>query len=196
MWDIQLINGRLILAWILWKKIHILDVEKGELLFAIDWPHYLTDLKISGDGSRVFCLSRMSTSKDLDRRSVQAWSIHTAEAVGQVMVKGSINTESLTVDGSRVWVHDLGLEYQGWDFGTPESSPIQLPNTPPSRLHPNGIMLWDIGLCRIKDIRTGKVVFQLPKRYGDPGDVQWNGQYLIICFSATDALILDFSYIL
>ena len=161
------------------------DAEKSK---KTEWNHNtsdLQDLKISGDGSRVFCLGY---------QFIQAWSIHTAEVVGEVQAEQLTLGSSLTVDDSRVWAHYS--EYQGWDFGTPESSPIQLPNTPPSRLHPNGIMLWEIPLCRIKDTRTGKVVFQLPKRYGKPKDVQWNGQYLIICFSATDALILDFSYIL
>ena len=162
------------------------DVEKGELLLAIDWPNDLQDLKISGDGSRVFCLTQAS---------IQAWSIHTAVVVNEVEINYSEYSGSLTVDGSRVWVHRIDSENQRWDFGTPGSLPVWLPNTPAGRLHPNGIMLWDIGLHRIKDTKTGKVVFQLPKRYGKPVDVQWNGQYLLACFSATDVLILDFSSI-
>jgi len=55
--------------------------------------------------------------------------------------------------------------------------------------------LMEIGSYRIKDTRTGKVVFQLPKRYGKPYDVGWNGQYLIACLSSADVLILDCGHI-
>ena len=88
------------------------------------------------------------------------------------------------------------MEDQGWDFGIQDSLPVKLPNVPPYRLHPDGIMLWDINLCRIKDVVTEKVVFQLSKRYGEPVDVQWDDQYLVACFSATEVLVLDFSHIL
>ena len=84
----------------------------------------------------------------------------------------------------------------GFDFGTLGSLPVQLPSIPPDRLHPSGIMVWDTDLCRIKDTVTGKVVFQLSKRYGKPVDVQWNGQYLVACFLPIEVLILDFSHIL
>ena len=67
---------------------------------------------------------------------------------------------------------------------------------PPNKLHPNGVMLWDTSLSRIKNTATGRVVFQLPKRYGEPVDVQWNGQYLIVCFAPTKVVILDFGCVL
>jgi hypothetical protein len=164
--------------------INIWDVEKGESLLVVDakseWAY---DLKISGDRSRVFFLYI---------GSIQAWSIHTGEFVGEVG-RGSL-PESLTIDGSRVWAHSSGCE--GWDFGTPGSSPVQLCNIHLYRLHPNGIMLWDTGLSQIKDKVTGEVVFHLPKRYGKPIDVQWNGHYLVACFMSTEVLVLDFSHLL
>jgi WD40 repeat protein len=186
--DVQLINGRLILVWHAEKdkKINIWDVEKGEPLLAIDtkiW--HLLGLKISGDRSRVFLLCN---------DSIQAWSVQTGEFVGKVGLKLPLLSENLTVDGSRVWIY--GLRCEGWDFGTPGSSPVQLPNMPTYRPHPNGIVLWDFGLSQIKDKITGEVVFHLPERYGKPIDVQWNGQYLVAYFMSTEALILDFSHLL
>ena len=183
----MLANGRLILVWYTDQKINIWDVKKAELLFVVNKPNKLKDLKISGDGSRVFCLGE---------GFLQALSVQTGKIVGKVNVKVSSHHGFLSVDGSRVWVHYHGLEDQGWDFGTPGSSPVQLPNIPAGRHHPNGIMLWDTGLSGIREKATGKVVFQLPKRYGEPVDLQWNGQHLVVCFTPREVLILDFSHIL
>jgi len=192
--DAQLINGKLIFCWFASKidpwdseKIKIWDAEKGKLLLEM-YAGGCNDFRISEDGSRVFCLAG---------NSIQAWSIQTGESMGMVEA-GSECFRPLTVDNSRVWVRSwfTKLTVMGWDFGTPGSSPVQLPETPPYKLHPNGIMLWDTGLHRIKDTIAGKVVFQLPRRYGKPEDVQWNGHYLVACFSTTKVLILDFSHIL
>ena len=188
--DIQLIDGRLILVWYAQGKINIWDVERGELLFAkAKLNPYLgiINLKISGDGSRIFCLGSLS---------IQAWSIQTGETVGEAEVAPLSWSRSLTVDDTRVWAccPDLGW-YQGWDFGIPGSLPVQLPNVPPYMLHPNGAVLWDTSLSRVKDNITGKVVFQLTKRDKKPVDVQWNGQFLVVCYTPEDILILDFSYL-
>ena len=179
--DVQLIDGRLIIVWLGNQKINAWDVERGELLFAVDGPDELEALKISGDGSRVFCLGK---------GFIQALSVQTGEIVGMVDLNGS-SYGPLTVDDSRVWIYD-----QGWDFGTLGSLPIQLSNISLHKFHPNGVVLWDNGLCRIKDTITGKVVFQLSTKYRKPVDVQWNGQYLVACFFPLEVLILDFSHIL
>jgi hypothetical protein len=67
----------------------------------------------------------------LDERSIQAWSIQTGETVGKAQIKFVQHSSgSLTVDGSKVWVHNSRAEDQVWDFGTPDSSPVKLPNNP------------------------------------------------------------------
>ena len=186
--DAQLISGKPIFCWYAGENINIWDAEKGELLLTIDVPGYCKDFKLSEDGSRVFCLTRSS---------IHAWSIQTGKRMAMVGITPHDVYESLTVDSSRVWVWAYADSYgKGWDFGTPGSSPVELPRAHRYRLHPNGIMLWDIELLRIKDTRTGKVVFQLPKRYGKPCGVQWNDQHLVACFSPTNVLILDFGHIL
>jgi len=74
--DVQLIDGRLIIVWYQNDKIHIWDIDKSESLQTIDIPSdWFDDLRISGDGSKVFCLIT---------ESIQAWSIHTGEFVGEV----------------------------------------------------------------------------------------------------------------
>ena len=185
--DVQLSNGRLIFVWYTDadEKINIWDAEKGEL-WGVDYEsEWVRDLRISGDGLRVFCL---------DIYSIQAWSIHTGEFIGRVDVEGLPALRSLTVDGSRVWVSCSNSKYEGWDFGISDSSPIQLPNIPPHKLHPNGTVSWDPSISGIKD-KAGKVVFQLPRGFARPGDVQWNGQHLVICFSPKEVFVLDLSHL-
>ena len=185
--DVQLINNKLIFVWHAGGKINIWDTEKGILLLKVEKYYCPEDLRISGDGSRIFCL-------DIDH--IQAWSIQTGEVIGKTKIKTSNIFGSLTVDGSRVWTHYSNSDVEGWDFGILGSSPVQLSSIPPDRLHPDGVVLWDTGLSRIKDQVTGKVLFQLSKRYGKPVDVQWNSQYLVAHFIPTKVLVLDFSCML
>jgi len=182
--DIQLIGGRLIFVWHGNEKIHIWDTEKGELLQTVDAPSSeLEDLRISGDGTKVFCLYW---------GSIEAWSIWTGEVVGIVRMDIVIPQRSLTVDGSRVWIHYLQSDYWGWDFGTPGSPPIQLPSMPTLHLSP---MVWNTSQSRIKDIVTGKVVFQLSGRFAKPTAVQCDGCYLVAGYSSGDILILDLNHV-
>ena len=186
--DVQLINGKLVLAWHKDKKIMIWDVEKEELLHTVDGPRDLEDIKISEDGSRVFSLGA---------DAIQAQSIETGDIVGRVEIEFlpySIGT--LTVNGPIAWIHYPNVESQVWDFGTPGSSPVQLPNIPLCIPHPNGTVLWDTGLSCAKEIATEKVIFRLSKGYGKPIGVQWNGQYLVASFISGVVLVLEFSHIL
>ena len=186
--DIQLVNGRLVLAWHTDQKIEIWDIEKEELLLTADGPGGLEDIKIAEDGSRVFSIGA---------RVIQAQSIQTGEIVGKAAIKFlDYDRASLTVNGSRLWVHYLSAETQIWDFGTPDSSPIQVPNIPLYILHPSGMMLWDTGPSCVKEKATGKVVFWLCKRYGKPVNVQWNDQYLFASFVSGEVLVLDFTHVL
>ena len=186
--DAQLINGKLIFIWHSDFKINIWGTEKGELPLAVYGPgDYVDDLRISGDGSRVFSLYS---------QFIQALSVQTGEDMGRVELGFSTYVRSFTVDSSRVWVYCPHSGYQGWDFGIPGSVPVQLPGVPPHRLHPNGTMLWDISLSRLKDTATGKVVFRLSRGFATPIDAQWNGQYLVVCYPPKEVLILDFSHFL
>ena len=186
--DVQVINGKLVFVWNADKKINIWDAVEGDH-WGVDYKslHMVRDLKISSDGSKVFCLNV---------ESIWAWSIQTGEFVGKVNVEGMPDLKSLIVDGSRVWVHCSQSGYEGWDFGIPGSLPVQLPNIPPHRFHPNGAMLWDLSLSRLKDKATGKVVFQLPRGFAKPVDVQWNGEYLVVCYPPKEVLVLDFGHLL
>ena len=180
--DVRLIGSRLILVWYMKKKIHVWDVEKGKLLQMVDGPvDNVEDVRISGDGSKVFCLCW---------RSIQAWSIQTGEVMGKVGLKYCKHQRSLTVDDSRVWVHSPLSEPWGWDFGVSGTSPtVTLP-------HLSDTKLWDISQSRVKDTVTGQVVFQLAGRFANPVNTQWDGQYLVAGYESGEVLILDFYHTL
>lgn len=133
---------------------------------------HLVDLKISGDGSQVFYLSKSS---------VTAWSIKSGEEMGQIEFMGSHARRPLIVVGSRVWVYLGSPEDEGY-FKILDSI-SQLSKTLPSKLHPKDTISWDIGLCRVQDVTNGKTLFWLNKGLGKPVDVQWNGNHLVICFT-------------
>jgi WD40 repeat protein len=185
--DMWMIDGRLIFVWLGERGIHIWDTEKGELLQVVNVPGASSDgLRISGDGSKVFCLIG-----DL----LQAWSTSTGEAVGEVKLEDDSYLELLRVDGSRIWVCFKDKPAQGWDFGVPGSPPIPVPYTPPERSHLHffyGTNWWSGDPSRIEDTVTGKQVFQLSGRYAEPTDVQWDGQYLVAGYESGEVLILDF----
>ena len=183
--DIQLIDSGLILVWYLYEKIYIWDVEKERpchtIDVALDFGDNAHDVKISGDGSKVFCLSWSA---------IKAWSILTGEAVGEVGFEFAPGQTSLSVNGSKVWVLSPKSEPLVWDFGISGSPPVQLSNSP--SLHHNKPKLWDIKQSRIIDTVTGKVALQLAGRFAGPTHSQWDGQYLVTGYKSGEVLILDF----
>ena len=157
------------MVWHTAKKIHIWDVEKGELLQTVDAPWgAVNDLKISGDGSKVFCMEW----------NIHAWDIWTGEVMGEAALNSGLYGDTfLTTDSSRVWVR-LPRGVEGWDFGVPNSSSIRHYGEPPNRSHLDfigGIRQQKSSMPGIEDTITGKVVFQPPSSYATPADVQWDG---------------------
>ena len=187
--DVQLIEGRLIVVWHGHQKIWIWDGEKGEFLQMVDTPfEYARGVRISGDGSKVFCLAR---------GSIQAWSIWTGELMGKVKLKHDAYFDPLYMDGSKIWVCFKDSSTQGWDFGISGSSPIPLSNTFPDRphldFHGNR---WGTSPSMIKDTVTGKEVFRLVGRYAKFDEGQWDGWYLVAGYGPGEVLILDFNHVL
>lgn len=184
--DTQLVGRRLILVWQTEKNTNIWDTEKKELLkIASSYSSIknLRDLRISGDGSKVFlCCTEY----------FEVFSIETGEVMDRVMFEWVGSKPFLILDGSRVWVTTFTSEWQGWDFGVPESLPIKIP---PCKLHPNGKILWDTCSSKVQDGVAGNVLFQLPMGLGKPDDVQWNDKNLVVLFKPGRVFILDFSHI-
>ena len=169
------------------EGIHIWSTERGELQ-TVGIPHDLIrDLRISGDGLKVFLLGD---------RHIQAWSVYTGEIVGEVSLEGQPCYNSLVVDGSRVWVHFHDSQTQGWDFGIPGSAPILLSNTSPDRLRLkfiNGAEHPNPSPSRIEDTVTGKEVFRFHGRYVRPTSTHLDGQHLVAGYDSGEVLILNFN---
>jgi hypothetical protein len=128
------------------------------------FPSDLKGLRISEDGSKFFTLIE---------GSIQAWSIHTGESVGEVKLEleEGYYLDPLQMDGSKIWIRLKDLSTQGWDFGVSNSLPVPLSNGPTERplLDFIGGASWQTDdPSWIKNTVTGKEVFQLSGRYVRP----------------------------
>jgi len=178
--DVELINNKLVFVWYRDKKINIWNPKKGKFLLQADTSERnLLDIRISGDGSRIFFINDYFT---------QAWDIWTGEVVGR---RHYVGAEFFTMDGLRVWVKSAMGTTHGWNFSIPRS-PVNLSTQAPKPLHLNYARLWNNSQFRIQDTVTGMVVFQLPEQYqSHVVEVQWNGQYLVISLRSRKELILE-----
>ena len=177
------IDSRLLYVWYADEKINILDAKKGELLLQADMPKdNVVDLRISRDGSKVFCICRTFT---------QAWDIWTGGVVGREEYGDLAGVGLLAMGGSKVWVwaKALAIEYMGWDFGAPGSSTVKLRTAPPNELHLSDTKLWYTNPCRIEDTVTGRVVLWLPLQFGNSVDMHCDGQYLVVCFRSREVTL-------
>jgi len=181
--NVKLIDSKLVFVWYGDEKINIWDPEKGKFLLQTDISERnLLDLRISGDGSKIFCINK---------EFIQAWDIWTGEVVGKAKFLGVHGKTLLVMDGLKVWMEILGINPRGWDFGIPGLPPVGL-SVLPQRLHLNDTKVWDNSQYRIQDTATGRVVFELPGRFQSHiVEVQWNGQYLAISFGSGEELILE-----
>lgn len=196
--NVRLINSRLIVVWNERQRsgpggeIRIWDIGKGGHIQTGDtfFFHPIMDLKISGDGSKVFILSE---------ESLRAHSIQTGKTAGVVRLGYTPLSGSLTVDGSRVWVqsgsksHEITV--QGWEFRTPSSPHILLSPDEPHLGFAGGTKRWNSGLSAVVDTATGREVFRLPEGYANPPCSQWEGHYLVAGYESGEVLILDFNHL-
>ena len=184
----KLVNSRLIFVWYASEMLNVWNAEKEEFLLQLHIPkHNTLDLRISGDGSKIF---------HIHSEFIQAWDIWTGVAMCTVGFKDVEDVELLAMDGSRVWIeysHLYGIEREsvGWSFRALDSFPVELSTNPPDRLCLGNTKLWDTSLCRILDTATREVVFQLPAQLGRPVDVKWSMQYLVISFMSKKELVLE-----
>ena len=193
--DVQLMDGRLIISWYQDGEISIWDINAGKLLQTVDMhlPNLrdLNGFKISGDGSKIFCLVG---------KSIQAWSMYTGEPVGEINAKSeqTLYLDPLCMDNSRIWIQFKDSSVQGWEFGNLGSPPISLSNTSTERPllgFISGAEWQTEDSSWIKNTATGKKVLQLSGRYAKPGKVQWDGKYLIAGYTSGEVLIWDFHHL-
>ena len=185
----KLIDNKLIFVWYMDEEISVWDTEKEEFLLQVNAPkETIVDLRISGDGSKLFCIHQ---------EFIKVWDLWTGVTVDEVGYGGLNGVELLAMDGSSVWVqfydiHSLVVPSKGWDLKPSGFSPIEQFTQPPTNLHLSSTKLWDTSLCRILDTSTRKVVFQLPAQFGTPVDIKWNGQYMVASFQSRMELVLEF----
>ena len=190
--DARLVEGRLIVIW--WKdnQIYIWETNKDDPPKVVTiFLSGLCGLRISGDGSKLFILTT---------RSIEAWSIHTGEPVGEVelWMRRGFYLDPLQIDGSKIWIRFKDLSIQGWDFGVSNSPPVPLSDGSTERPFLDFIdgAQWQTDHpCWIKNTVTGKKVYQLHGRYLKPDKVQWDGQYLVAGYKSGEVLIMDFCHL-
>ena len=190
--DAQLIEGKLIHVWEEDGTIHIWDAEKEELVQTINVSvSDVFGLRISGDGSKIFCLSG---------KFILTGSMWTGDIIGKVELESNSWLDPLCADGSKVWVClMLSSLLQGWDFGGSDPSPILLSSTALNRPRLELVdshKWWETCPNKVKDVITGEEVFQLSGRYGRPWEVRWDGQYLVAGYESGEVLILDLNRVL
>jgi WD40 repeat protein len=189
--DVKMVDGRLIVVWHENDTdICIWDSKKKKVLHRVTSWDGAKGLRISGDGSKVFCIAGPLFG---------GWSMLTGEVVGSIKARQDLHLNPLQAKGSRIWVDLQNSPTQGWDFGISGSSPIPLSSVSSEELRLHfipGISQWNNGPSRIEDTVTGKEVFQLPGRYARHNDVRWDGQYLVAGYVSGEVLILNFSQML
>ena len=189
--DTRLKDDKLTVVWCKHNQLYIWDTNNdGSPKIAATLSSGCMGLRISGDGSKVFCLS-----KEL----IQAWFIHTREPVGEVKLEleQEFYLDPLQMDDSKIWIRLNDTSTKGWDFGVPNSLPVPLSDGPMGRPLLDLISgpSWQIeGISWIKNTATGKEVFQFSGRYAKPNKIQWDGQYLVAGYESGEVLILAFHH--
>ena len=190
--DARMVDGRLIITWASETRLYIRETSKDgppKIILQSLSKFNLCGLRISGDGSKVFCWSG---------RSIQVRSIHTGEPVGEVKLEQDFYLDPFQTDCSKIWVRLKDLSTQGWDFGVPNSPPVLLSDGPTERPFLDLVgspFRWINKLSWVRNTVTGKVVFQFPWKYAKVSFMQWDGQYLIASFESGEVLILDFYHL-
>ena len=180
-------------------KITTWDVEKEAKLRTVVLPPgihvYGRELRISGDGTRVF---------GLDTGCIRTWSTSKGTNTGDIPFERQSHSysPSFILDGSRLWVCSENSPAQGWDLRNPSSPPLPLTDMPSDERRLDFIQVdntngLDAGPTRIEDTITKKEVFRLPERFAQPSLTQWDGRYLVAAYNETGKLlILDFAHMI
>ena len=179
--DTHMEGNTLIIVWCTdGQEYHVWDVYRKQSRGTFHSSLYsLRDLKISGDGTKIF---------GLGHDCIEAVSLETGENIGCVDIE---EESDFFVRGSKVGMENS--RGRGWDFGGPEVSGfgefsdrprLDLVDAPARR----GLRLrW------VEDIRTKRQVFRIPERYTKHDTrVEWDGRYLLLWSSSGEVVVIDF----
>lgn len=202
--DTHLAGDTLIVVWcpVGDKEYHIWDVGKGELLRTVGSSlDEIVDLRISGDGSKIF---------GAGSTHIEARSIHSGEDAGIVEhgnrglslhalfrdKKEGLSSDFLVVRGCKVWLAESNDA--GWDFEGREVSPFTITNEfldqSRLRLVDGPSKQYTVKPVWIQDTVTGRSIFHLPARYLASGmKRRWDGRYLLVWSPSGEMMVMDFS---
>lgn len=170
--DTYLRGDSLIIVWSLDWVYHVWDVYNNQLLRTLPTPPPFVDvkdLKISGDGSKIFLCGH---------GYIKAISMDTGELVGVVSFSEG-EEGNFFVHCSKVGFSNL--RSRGWDFGGPEMSYY---GEFPDRLRLD-LADWSAGSRCVEDTVTKKLVFRLSDRYiKSDMEMVWDGRYLLVWSSS------------
>lgn len=163
------------------------DVGKGQLLKTLTGG-LGNELRISGDGSRIF---------GLGYERIHCVSVETGEHLQSIHYdKYHKETDGLVVHNTQVWIE--GTNEIGWDFGGQEATPFSLTKEFPGCLHLGYFHKPKTGTKPpwIQDTITRRLVFHLPERYLGPNTKKrLHGQYLVMGSLSGELVIIDFGTI-
>ena len=186
--DTQLAGDPPIVVW--WavdgKEYRVWDVGNDQLLRTIPSSlDEILDLRISGDGSKIFGLG----VKHIEARSIQAGGYASCVELQEDTGKEG----GLVVRGSKVWL--AGSKETGWDFvgqevshfslsrGFPDRPRFDLVEPPVDRMAKS---------ARVQDTVTGRVVFYLPERYMEHGTRRrLDGRHLLVWSRSGEVTVID-----
>jgi WD40 repeat protein len=167
------------------EEYYVWDVMKREFRRLDSSLHKLLDLKISGDGTKIF---------GLDNKHVEARCLRTGEEAGLVEHQSADPwRDALAVRGSKVWLENS--KDVGWDFGGPGVSTFPLSREFPERPRLDIIESTRAGADKawVQDTATGRPVFHIPERYIKTGmRRQWDGQHLVYWSPSGEVVVMDF----
>ena len=186
--DIHVAGDALIIAWED-VKYHVWNVRSSQLLQTVGHDvFFIQDLKISGDGSKIFGL-------DIDKM-IEARSLQTGECLlcAGKEIK-AVGEGGLVVHGSKIWLE--GSTDVGWDFGGQEVSTFSLSGKFPGKPH-LGLVSHPIKgstkLGWVQDTGTRRLVFCLPEKYTGSGTKRrLDGQYLSAISPSGEVIVVDLS---
>jgi WD40 repeat protein len=182
--DTHLAGDTLTIVWCADKEMeyHMWDVYKGQLLRSFRCSSsVLKDLKISGDGSKIF---------GLDDDGIKSMCVQTGEETGHVDLWAG-EGHNLFVYGFNVGIN--GSRGRGWNFEGPEVSDFGE--------FPDGIRLDFVDSAReygvkprwIEDTVTRKPVFRLPEGYmRSDMEAELDGRFLLFWSRSGEMMIMDF----
>ena len=182
----HLAGDTLVIVW--WtdeeKKCHIWDVYKGHLLRTFHSPFSdLRDLKISGDGSKIF--------EPVDGH-IRAVSLETGEDAGRVelgdekALRFSVLDSEARITNRRDRGRGVGGPHVSNSGEFPDRPRLDLVDWPRRR---------SVKPCWIKDAVTKRQVFRLPERcVGYEAKVDWDDRYLLVLTRpAGEVMVVDFN---